>query len=294
MESKRVDYALRLGNKCRVFLEVKKPGEDLDNESHQEQLLLYSFRQSVDLAVLTNGVTWCLYLPKAHTDWRSRKFYTVDILAQETLDAASKLVELLSKENVRSGEALQRAEKIRKGKQKTEEIRTALPGAWNKIISEPDSLLVDLLAETTERISGYKPDLSEVTQFLKRNEANLLLQPPDETSESRTRNRDSRTLEAGTEEPPDQQKISQKDLIPHIVAILKRHGGRARKKRLRKRYSPDSTRSSNVLGIKRPCPTEFRDGNITWLGRRRPQKSKGSSNTQRSLVTASGHSRKEA
>ena len=40
------------GNR-KVFLEVKKIGEDL--ESYQGQLLMYAFEEGVKLAVLTNG-----------------------------------------------------------------------------------------------------------------------------------------------------------------------------------------------------------------------------------------------
>ena len=45
-------------------------------------------------------------------------------------------------------------------------IKETLPKAWNKIIEEPDELLVDLIAETTERMCGYKPGLKDVSQFL--------------------------------------------------------------------------------------------------------------------------------
>ena len=54
VENKRVDYSLRLNNINEVFLEVKKTSEDL--EKYQEQLLDYSFRQGVELAILTNAL----------------------------------------------------------------------------------------------------------------------------------------------------------------------------------------------------------------------------------------------
>lgn len=232
LESRRVDYALRLENKSRVFIEVKKASEDLDDESHQEQLLDYSFRQAVELAVLTNGVTWCLYLPRAGTDWRSRKFYTVDIVEQETPDVALRLVELLSKNNVQSGEALKWAEEIHKGRLKKKAIEDALPEAWNKVVTEPDSLLVDLLAEITERICGYKTELPDVAKFLKRNEGRFLLLSSDEVPEPQAPPKPGPRPEPVAVEPPDHQKISQHALIPHIVEILKRHGGQAPKERV--------------------------------------------------------------
>jgi predicted type IV restriction endonuclease len=75
-----VDYALRCRRGAKVFVEVKKPHEDLSN--HQEQLLNYAFKQGVPEAVLTNGITWWLYLPLREGSWEQRKFYTIEIRDQ--------------------------------------------------------------------------------------------------------------------------------------------------------------------------------------------------------------------
>ena len=187
VEQRRVDYALVLEGRPAVFIEVKRPSEDLDNESHEEQLLDYSFRQTVDLAVLTNGLSWSFYLPREGDDWRSRKFYTIDIIEQDETDASSRLTELLSKANTYSGEALESAKKIFKGKVRKDAIRDTLPDAWNKIVREPDSLLAELLAETTERLCGFKPDESEAAEFIRQHQDRLVLtlidpppvKPPD-------------------------------------------------------------------------------------------------------------------
>lgn len=45
VESKRVDFSLRINSTNKVFIEVKRPNENL--EAHQEQLLNYSFREGV-------------------------------------------------------------------------------------------------------------------------------------------------------------------------------------------------------------------------------------------------------
>ena len=67
--NRRVDYALRPESPNPVFIEVKRPGENLDG--HQHQLLQYCFHQGVQLAVLTNGRTWWLYLPLQAGGWGS-------------------------------------------------------------------------------------------------------------------------------------------------------------------------------------------------------------------------------
>ena len=162
--SKRVDYALRHNGRNKVFIEVKKVNEDL--EKHQEQLLNYSFQEGIKLAVLTNGISWWFYLPLREGSWEQRKFYTIEIYDQESEEIVKKFEEFLSKENVISDRAIENAENLYKSRQKQYLIKETLPKAWKKIITEPDELLVDLLADTTEKLCGYKPDNEMVEQFL--------------------------------------------------------------------------------------------------------------------------------
>lgn len=184
---RRVDYALRYKGKNKVFIEVKKVNEDL--EKHQEQLLNYAFQEGVRLAILTNGISWWFYLPLREGSWEQRKFYTIEIYEQGSEDITKKFEEFLSKENVISDRAIENAERIYESKQRQHLIEETLPKAWKKIITEPDELLVELLAETTEKLCGYKPDNEMVKQFLKE----LAQSPqekiiPSERQEIRTRN----------------------------------------------------------------------------------------------------------
>ena len=160
----RVDFALLTGNRPKVFIEVKRGGEPL--AGHQEQLLGYAFRQGVKVAILTNGATWWFYLPLQEGSWEERKFATVEFDRQDKEEIVQKLTDLLGKENVISGKAVQNAEILYEQNQKKEEISATLPEAWNQLVNEPDDLLVDLLAEKTEELCGYKPDKNEVEQFL--------------------------------------------------------------------------------------------------------------------------------
>ena len=223
VENRKVDYSLRVSNTNEVFIEVKKTGVDL--EKHQEQLLDYSFRQGVELAILTNGTTWWFYLPTKKGDWKTRKFYTIDIIQQESYDIAQKFIDLLSKTNVQTGKTLKNAEEIYKGRLKKKVIEETLPEAWNKLMSEPDSLLLDLLAETTEKLSGFKPDINEATRFLKHYESHFLLLPEEDISTPEPP-RPPRVAPAPIDES---KKLSQDDLIPIIVKVLQKHGGRIRK-----------------------------------------------------------------
>ena len=222
IESRRVDYALRLNRNVEFFIEAKNAGESL--ESHQEQLLEYSFRAGAELAALTNGITWWFYLPTKRGDWKTRKFYTIDIVQQEPDHAAQKFVELLSKENVQSKKAVQFAESIYRGQVKKRTIEAALPDAWNRIIGEPHSSLVQLLAETTEKACGFKPEPDKVKDFLRAHDAGFLVAPdfPEEKPAPVRKASVSR-------QEPSRKHMTQHDLIPHMLAIIHRRGGKARK-----------------------------------------------------------------
>lgn len=162
-----MDYALRYRDSSKVFIEVKKPGEDL--EKHQEQLLNYSFQQGVKLATLTNGITWWFYLPLNEGSWEQRKFYTIEIYEQEYEEISQKFIDFLSKESVTSGKAIENAENVYKSRQKQSSIKETLPKAWTKIIEGPDEILLELISETTEKLCGYKPDAQTVENFISSN-----------------------------------------------------------------------------------------------------------------------------
>jgi len=164
IESKRVDFSLRINGTNKVFIEVKRPSENL--EAHQEQLLDYSFRQGVKQAILTNGITWWFYLPLTEGSWEQRRFFTADFLEQDQTGISEKMIELLWRDNVASGDALKTAEHLYKGRQKRNVLREALPKAWYKILNDPDDILVDLLIETTEKLSGFRPEIEDVEKFI--------------------------------------------------------------------------------------------------------------------------------
>ncbi len=178
--SKRVDYSLRYKGKNKVFIEVKKIDEDLDN--HQEQLLNYSFQEGVKLAVLTNGISWWFYLPLREGSWEQRKFYTIEIYDQDSDEVVKKFKDFLSKQNVISNRAVENAENLYKSNQKQNLIKETIPKAWKKIITEPDELLVDLLSETTEKLCGYKPDNETVEKFLLNINKEPVIQSKKETT----------------------------------------------------------------------------------------------------------------
>ena len=154
-----VDYLLFCDDAPRVIVEAKRGNQSL--ERHQEQLQDYvgfALAERVEIAVLTNGEAWWFYLPIREVSWDRRKVATVELDQQDSTETAQKLVDVLSKENVCSGRAIQNAER--------HQVLEALPKVWNRLVSEPDSPIVNLLAEQTHGMCVREPDRNEVEQFL--------------------------------------------------------------------------------------------------------------------------------
>ncbi|PAP76952.1 type I restriction endonuclease [Rubrivirga marina] len=162
---KRVDYALRIGGKNRVFVEVKRCNVDL--EAHQEQLLYYAYQQGVPLAVLTNGVVWWFYLAQWEATWEQRKFYSIDLQQRDTDEAAARFVDFLSKGNVETGRAQRNAQEVLTSQKRQKEVRRTLPEAWADLLAGPDPTVVEVVKDRVEQLCGYTPTDEEVAAYLR-------------------------------------------------------------------------------------------------------------------------------
>lgn len=160
----RVDYCLRIRDKNCVFIEAKKVDQEL--EKHQEQLLEYAFREGVELAALTNGLLWWLYLPLLGGSWEQRKFFTIDIPQQGAGAAAEHFRAYLGKNEVGSGSAVRRATELHRSREKERLALATLPKAWQLLSEGPDETLLDLIAARVESLSGHRPTPEQMARFL--------------------------------------------------------------------------------------------------------------------------------
>ena len=175
-EKGRVDYSLQINGSNKVFLEAKAGNENL--RGHQEQLVVYTAKHGVQLAVLTNGHRWWFYLPLEEGPWEPKKFCEIDLRAQGPSEVASELSVFLSREDVHTGAAVEEA-KARLAKLQSErEIDEYLPKAWGSLVSDTNSLLFDLIAETVEKGCGHKPGSDRIQRFLKETNRPEPQQPP--------------------------------------------------------------------------------------------------------------------
>ena len=164
LEGRRVDFALcHPANRPAVFVEVKKVG---GAKGADKQLFEYAFHSGVPMAILTDGQEWSFYLPGEQGRYDERRVYKLDLLERNIEDATDRLERYLSYERVCSGEALKAARSDYQTVARKRAIDNALPGAWSALLKEPDSPLLDLLADKVEDLCGYKPELALCGQFL--------------------------------------------------------------------------------------------------------------------------------
>jgi hypothetical protein len=151
----------------KVFVEAKKADEDLEN--HQEQLLDYGFKCGVEIAALTNGTSWWLYLPLRKGSWVERKFLVVDIYGQKIETAAAHLRQFLSKEATADGLAVSKAQQLLVSKERQRRISETLPKVWAAICKGADDLPDEFFAPIYQKVEsdcGYRPDKEQVVDFL--------------------------------------------------------------------------------------------------------------------------------
>lgn len=164
VEGRRVDYALcHPQNKPSVFIEVKRVGL---SEGADRQLFEYAFHLGVPMAILTDGQEWSFYLPGEQGRYDERRVYKLDLLERDIHESENRLTRYLSYSNICSGESLKFARADYQNVARVRTISSNIPNAWESLLKDQDSLLLDLLAEKVEDLCGYKPDLDICSQFL--------------------------------------------------------------------------------------------------------------------------------
>jgi hypothetical protein len=164
VEDGAVDYCLKVGDK-RVFLEIKRVSANLAN--NEKQLLDYAFKDGVDMAILTNGMSWWLYLPLTKGNYRQRKFFTIDIQQQEPKMAVSHFREFLSRDSIKDNSAIDHAKAMHDSKQKKRLLQQTIPQAWGELFNEPDEKILDLFAEKVEVMCGHRPEIQDLSNYVK-------------------------------------------------------------------------------------------------------------------------------
>jgi predicted type IV restriction endonuclease len=160
-----VDFALRHENENKVFIAVKDTTVDLNKV--ENFVINASEEAGADIAVLTDAIEWWFYLPRGDNGEKYRKFHNLEIRRQDSDELAKKFITFLSKDWVVKGKSEDSAQKVFRSRKKKRLIREALTETWTEFTRSTDNEFVKLLAEESEKLSGYPPDADDVSSFLK-------------------------------------------------------------------------------------------------------------------------------
>ncbi len=160
----RADFALCCPPlKPAILVEVKQPGKA---EDAVRQALEYAFHAGVPFVVLTDGRTWSFYLPAEQGSYEDRRVYKLDLYERSSDEAAAALKLYLDRVLVESGEALERARREYRSRNRQEQARLAIPQAWRELVERGDDQLVEILAGVVESKAGVRPNVNHVAAFL--------------------------------------------------------------------------------------------------------------------------------
>ncbi len=182
--TRKVDYALcHPPGRPSVFLEVKDLGK-ADGKG-EKQLFEYCFHHGVPIAVLTDGQIWNFFFPSGQGSYEERRFARIDLLIHDPGASSKTLIRYLQACDVRSGEARKRAESDYETTRKNREAAMNYPSVWRKLLSGPESLLLDLFMEEVQQATGIRPDPKHASEFI-RAQTGTTTESPGESRKRRT------------------------------------------------------------------------------------------------------------
>jgi hypothetical protein len=164
VEGEKIDFSLLHKNSSKVFIGVRKGVEALTE--YQEELSDYAVQDEVQLVVLTDGIVWWFCLSHLDAPAEEKRFYAMNVNERKAEEVAQTFEIFLSKENVHSEKAVKAAEEIYNERKKLHLIRENLPKAWEKVLSEPEKWLHEVLAQATNELCGHTPDEETTKKFI--------------------------------------------------------------------------------------------------------------------------------
>ena len=160
----RVDLALCSPvGKPIVFVEIKRLGTSLDAE---RQLFGYAVHYGVPLLVLTNGQMWQFYLPGEEGNYDDRRVHSLDLAQDSVHECVERLGRYLDFHSVTARRTFKAARDDLASIVSRRNAQAAVPLAWKQLVKESDELLVELIAERAEAISGHRPEFESIVAFL--------------------------------------------------------------------------------------------------------------------------------
>lgn len=171
----KVDYALRIGEANRVFVEAKSWGGSLgDGEERQLEHYVLASNPRPALGVLTNGRQWYLYLPpgpgRPGRNQKIRLFLEFDITAppHELGVLGENFNRFLSRGSVSSAQSINQtraaARTLLRDKQSQSAANDAIASGLETLGQDAPEL-IELLTKLAEK-QGLQPELEHIKAFI--------------------------------------------------------------------------------------------------------------------------------
>ncbi len=165
-DSTRVDFALFSGRRePLVFIEVKAVGKIINLPQTETQLRDYNRNNTALFSIITDGHVWRFYYSQTGGTFSDKRFKILDFLEDDPQEIELALMTFLSKAEIESGRAKDKAEAVLKLTQTQRVMEECLPKA-KKLAQEPPfpnlpDALVGLVVE-----QGYTVSREEAEKFL--------------------------------------------------------------------------------------------------------------------------------
>lgn len=164
----KVDMALfAVANLPSVFIEIKAVGKlDGNLEAVETQVRDYTRNITTPFAIITDGRLWRFYYVKGDGTFSQKLFDTLDLLEVDAIHAARTFETILSKAEIRSGNAESVAKQRLNVTQKQVEMANCFEAAKERTGREPFPNLPTALIEEM-RLRGYDVTLPEGVAFIR-------------------------------------------------------------------------------------------------------------------------------
>ena len=156
----RVDIALKAEGSIRALIEAKAPGAQLSQ--HVDQVLMYAYREGVDICVLTDGLQWWLYLPREKGEPEKRRFAVLNVDRDPVEQLCDDLNNFLGRESLHSGHAERRAEQVLKALREAQKLEEKMPAIWRQMLDEPDHELIELIGQRVYDRLNLRPGRDQI------------------------------------------------------------------------------------------------------------------------------------
>jgi len=166
-DASKVDIALFVSSYSpTVYIEVKSLGRLTgDISAHETQLRDYNRNNTALFSLITDGQKWRFYYSQTGGEFSSKCFKSVDLLTADMQDLETVFTDLLSSEEIASGNSRTKAEYYLQLNQKQRVMEDQLPQAKKAILESPYPTLPQALVGLAKR-AGLSITEAEASDFI--------------------------------------------------------------------------------------------------------------------------------